>query len=133
MPLSNRVCFLVNLRDALCCRQCGKQPQGPENYHRGFEYHHRIPRSLGGSDEVENIVLLCHHCHQTGHKTGSKTDRTEDKVLDTLDLSPPEGFSCHHCQTRLISLSVEMNCGWYRCHACQTQVHLYQHFYTALA
>lgn len=128
MPLSNRVCFLVNLRDALRCRQCDKQPQGPENYHRGFEYHHRIPRSLGGSDEAENIVLLCHECHQAGHKaTESHSER-----LSVLDLNPPVSFLCWHCQTRLESLSVEMNCGWYRCQSCQTQVHLYQHFYSAL-
>ncbi|WP_303674026.1 HNH endonuclease [Vampirovibrio chlorellavorus] len=128
MPLSNRVCFLVNLRDALRCRQCDKVPQGPEGYHQGFEYHHRLPRSLGGSDEVDNIVLLCHACHQVGHKAPA----SHSERLCVLDLTPPASFLCWQCQSRLESRSVEMNCGWYRCRACQTQVHLYQHFYGAL-
>ena len=67
MGLENRTCFLVNLRDGLRCRQCGQSPTQQAEYHRGFEYHHVIPRSQGGSDLPENIALLCHACHQGQH------------------------------------------------------------------
>lgn len=30
---------------------------------------HIIPRSLGGSDEPDNLVLLCHQCHQENPNT----------------------------------------------------------------
>lgn len=121
MPLSNRVCFLVNLRDGLSCQRCGKPPQAQVDYHRGFEYHHRLPRSQGGPDEVENIVLLCHDCHERGHQSGFS--------LDLLDLTPVLSFPCHHCRESLDSQTVEMNCGWYRCDFCQCQTHLYAHFF----
>jgi hypothetical protein len=26
--------------------------------------HHRFPHRRGGRDEVDNLLLLCHHCHQ---------------------------------------------------------------------
>ncbi len=29
----------------------------------GLERHHIIPHSLGGSDKVDNLFLLCHECH----------------------------------------------------------------------
>jgi hypothetical protein len=121
MPLSNRVCFLVNLRDRLTCQQCGKSPSEASHYHRGFEYHHLTPRSQGGSDEANNIILLCHACHQQEHKIGwSRLSCT----LETLDT-----FRCHHCQHLLNSQTVEMNCGWYQCDACQQQTHLFTHFF----
>ncbi|WP_373532216.1 HNH endonuclease [Vampirovibrio sp.] len=120
MPLSNRVCFLVNLRDGLGCQQCGRQPSAQANYHQGFEYHHVLPRSQGGSDEPENIVLLCHACHQHTHQSGFSA---------TLpDLTPVLNFSCYPCKAVLDSQTVEMNCGWYRCPVCHAQTHLFTHF-----
>lgn len=38
------------------CWRCG--------YKRGLERCHIIPRSLGGSDECDNLVLLCASCHK---------------------------------------------------------------------
>lgn len=42
------------------CELCGKQL--PE----GWALHHRKLKSRGGKDEVENLVALHHHCHNTG-------------------------------------------------------------------
>lgn len=123
MPLSNRLCFLVNLRDGLSCRHCGKRPDGPENYHRGFEYHHRLPRSKGGPDTAENIILLCHDCHQQGHEHGFQ--------LSGLNLQPLSTFPCCRCRKSLDSQTVTMNCGWYQCDFCGAQVHLYEHCFGA--
>lgn len=30
----------------------------------GVQYHHLVPRDLGGDDVADNIVPLCQHCHQ---------------------------------------------------------------------
>lgn len=29
----------------------------------GVQYHHLVPRDLGGGDVADNIVPLCQHCH----------------------------------------------------------------------
>lgn len=120
MPLSNRVCFLVNLRDHLSCQHCGKQPASASNYHQGFEYHHLIPRSQGGSDEVSNIVLLCRECHQQEHRAAP--------TQTPYSLEPPVAFHCNQCQKLLDPSTVEMNCGWYCCAHCHQTTHLFTHF-----
>lgn len=33
----------------------------------GIEWHHIVPLFLGGTDEVTNIVPLCHACHMAAH------------------------------------------------------------------
>ena len=32
-----------------------------------LEFHHIIPKSKGGSDDYDNIILLCVHCHGAVH------------------------------------------------------------------
>lgn len=39
-----------------CCSNCGGTEQ--------LEWHHMIPAILGGTAEAENIICLCHECHQ---------------------------------------------------------------------
>jgi len=39
-----------------CCGGCGSPLD--------LEYDHVIPRCMGGSDNVSNIQILCHHCNQ---------------------------------------------------------------------
>ena len=40
------------------CQACRKKlPQGQ------LGLHHIIPRSMGGPDEWDNLILLCHTCH----------------------------------------------------------------------
>jgi len=34
--------------------------------------HHIVPVSLGGTDEIENLVLLCPNCHTLVHLLSSK-------------------------------------------------------------
>jgi HNH endonuclease len=43
-------------RDQRCCRQCGSA--------RFLEIDHIIPLALGGTDDVENLRLLCRPCNQ---------------------------------------------------------------------
>src|SRR6478735_8386313 len=116
MPLSNRLCFQVNLRDKLQCQSCGAKPSVKETYHRGFEYHHIVPRSWGGLDTLDNIVLLCHACHQQSHRKNTQ--------LWTSLSEPVIEFHCNQCGAELNRETVEMNCGWYRCAHCNETIHL---------
>lgn len=125
MPLDNRTCFTVNLRDRLTCKNCGKRPQTSENYHRGFEYHHVIPKSAGGADTASNVALLCHDCHLAGHQ--NKIDL--GAAAKNWDLTPPLRFSCMACTAMLLTEHVEMNCGWYHCQHCDSRTHLFDHFF----
>jgi hypothetical protein len=120
MPLSNRTCFQVNLRDGLICRLCGRAPQTQQNYHRGFEYHHVMPQSEGGPDVADNLILLCHDCHLRHH--GNKL-----LLPPPGDLTVPEQFACKRCNATLSTDTVEMNCGWYRCGNCGETTHLFGH------
>ena len=120
MPIANRECFKVNLRDRLACRRCGKRPGQQAAYHRGFEYHHHTHRSAGGADVAENLILACRRCHRR-HHAGE---------IDLTAIIPgpvPPTLDCHACGTPLDSNGVEMNCGWYQCQACRTRTHLYSH------
>ena len=120
MALTNRTCFQVNLRDELKCRVCGRAPLTEQNYHRGFGYHHVQFQSHGGSDEPENVILLCAQCHTRLHQ--QKLD------LPPLgDLTPPPAIFCHNCATSVDPETVEMNCGWYKCETCHHKVHLFDH------
>ena len=42
------------------CDQCGKAGR--------FEVHHRIPVSQGGTNDVENLQVLCRGCHIEIHR-----------------------------------------------------------------
>ena len=46
-------------RDKHVCRACGSK--------HGLDVHHVVMRSLGGSDEAENLIALCRDCHQSVH------------------------------------------------------------------
>ena len=86
---------------------CAKEPTTRDNYHRGFEYHHVVPRSEGGADSAENAVLLCHDCHGRVHAGNRLTLREPSVRIACFDVrcAPAENDAT----------IVEMNCGWYRC------------------
>lgn len=50
----------ARIRDKEQCQICGEVLPVP--YGR-LEVHHIVPRSKGGSDELENLVTLCDLCH----------------------------------------------------------------------
>ena len=56
-------------RDGYKCRACGKSK------HKDgvkLEVHHIIRRADGGTDVPENVVTLCHDCHEAHHKGEKK-------------------------------------------------------------
>ena len=56
---ANTKAFVLN-RDKYTCQHC-KTKQGT------LEVHHIVFRSNGGSDEPDNLITLCRHCHRELH------------------------------------------------------------------
>lgn len=48
-------------RDGCCCALCGAPL--PE----GVKAHHEPPKSQGGQDIAENLIVLCGECHAQRH------------------------------------------------------------------
>lgn len=46
------------------CAACGSEVD--------LQYHHLIPRVLGGKDEPDNIIVFCAECHQKWHGQGGE-------------------------------------------------------------
>lgn len=55
----------VQERDHFTCRQCGQYTEAVP--------HHVVPRSQGGSDDPDNLILLCEECHRTLHEAPWKS------------------------------------------------------------
>lgn len=60
----------VKSRDNFICRACGFG--GSENFSGFLDLDHIIPRSAGGSDDLENLQCLCKVCN------GEKGDNTKE-------------------------------------------------------
>ena len=56
--------FDIGMEDVVYCENCGKAGRVDKG---GFDLHHILPRSHGGGDEVDNIILLCRRCHNAAH------------------------------------------------------------------
>lgn len=53
-------------RDGSKCRVCGKSPRTDSSVR--LEVHHVRRRADGGSDTKDNVVTLCHECHEAHHQ-----------------------------------------------------------------
>ena len=49
-------------RDSWKCGECSQAIKG-----RNAHVHHKLPRALGGTDELENLISLCSGCHSLKH------------------------------------------------------------------
>ena len=49
-------------RDKYTCQCCGKK-------NCRLEVHHLLPRSIGGSDKLANLITLCTDCHHLAHSS----------------------------------------------------------------
>jgi 5-methylcytosine-specific restriction endonuclease McrA len=62
-------CAIVKERDGHKCTQCG-YPDGFRRRSRELHVHHVVPLAKGGTNEITNLITLCHVCHRkvgTGH------------------------------------------------------------------
>jgi 5-methylcytosine-specific restriction endonuclease McrA len=66
-----RVYAAVDRRDGRICRICRKRadPHALGLLDRA-EHHHVLPRSLGGQDTTDNLVIACRECHEAIHAKG---------------------------------------------------------------
>jgi len=53
-------------RDGYKCRVCGKSPRRDTSVR--LEVHHVRRRADGGSDTPDNVITLCHECHEAHHQ-----------------------------------------------------------------
>jgi len=44
--------------DFVACEMCGR---------RAVDIHHIVYKSRGGTDDFENLIALCRHCHNLAH------------------------------------------------------------------
>ena len=56
--------FGLGEQSDICCEICGKGGRADK---AGFDLHHLTPRSQGGKDVIENLILLCRKCHNRAH------------------------------------------------------------------
>lgn len=92
-------------RDRYECQHCGA-----ENPVATLEVHHIIPVRLNGSDELENLIVLCQRCHNSLHYLGedpkypvsvleNAEEETDNHPLDSGQIdkrysdNTPEGWS----------------------------------------
>jgi 5-methylcytosine-specific restriction endonuclease McrA len=79
--ISRKVKAVVGERDGGCCIICGK---------RGSPNAHFIARSHGGMGIEQNIVTLCHACHnEFDNGTGKYRTSLEQAIEDYLKLKYP--------------------------------------------
>lgn len=58
------------------------------DYKAILQIHHITPLSLGGNDELENLVILCPNCHKTIHSIDSRFSENNfgiDYIDDWMD------------------------------------------------
>jgi hypothetical protein len=56
-------CAMAKSRDGHSCTECG-YPAGFQRRTRELHIHHIIPLSEGGTNELDNLITLCHICHR---------------------------------------------------------------------
>ncbi len=61
--------YLFKARQIIWRRQEGKCPVCMDNIDNGesIHLHHKLPKKLGGSDQIDNLSLLYENCHQQVH------------------------------------------------------------------
>lgn len=71
-PKWNTLSIRTRKRDDWKCQKCGDEG-GPDG-DADVEAHHIVPKSKGGKDTLDNLITLCHSCHESehGHSIPSK-------------------------------------------------------------
>ena len=60
----------VLIRDRHTCQDCKRQGL------RRVEVHHLVHLRDGGTDDMENLILLCYDCHRKRHASVGRRDTT---------------------------------------------------------
>jgi 5-methylcytosine-specific restriction endonuclease McrA len=79
-------------RDGYVCRWCGcKTFRVPPNTRRLHQFHatidHVVPRSRGGTNDVDNLVMSCFGCNQRrGNGSGSAGPISERELVRLMSV-----------------------------------------------
>ena len=81
----------VVARDGMICQWCGCVVQPVPSYWRGglrpdhATLDHVTPRSAGGSNVVDNLVMCCHKCNTSrSRQSGSLGPITEAQLIELM-------------------------------------------------
>lgn len=76
----------IRMDEIGCCELCGRK--------FGLELHHIIPKSLGGDDTEENLILVCRMCHTrlTPKTTLVKQGFTKKAITEYLSSYLPKKY-----------------------------------------
>jgi DnaD/phage-associated family protein len=95
IPLENRLAVIE--RDKCKCQHCGKQgvrpfPEAsvvidPED-DTPFEFDHMVPRTRGGSHDVDNLLLSCRRCNRS-RNARELSQEIRDNSDSNINTSPP--------------------------------------------
>jgi HNH endonuclease len=69
---------LVRQRANFLCEYCHSSEEGSTTR---FTIDHRQPRSLAGSDDLNNLVLACHRCNMRRYNFTTAVDPQTDEVV----------------------------------------------------
>lgn len=72
----------VYRRDDHQCQKCGGR--GGRRGNKQLHAHHRVPVSNGGNHDMNNLVTLCHSCHERvhGHRIPTNNDTRDETTPD---------------------------------------------------
>jgi len=70
----------IGEQDIVRCEICGRAGRVD---HGNFDIHHIKPRSQGGGDNIENLVLLCRKCHELAHSNLEMKEKIRQKYLES--------------------------------------------------
>lgn len=82
----NRESFRKTLKEKLpnSCVNCGST--------KDISYHHIVPLSLGGTNNITNIVPLCDRCHKLAHGSVNIRETFKPRVTGRKRLEPPKSY-----------------------------------------
>jgi 5-methylcytosine-specific restriction endonuclease McrA len=76
MQLSSRTIQKILKRAKIECAMCGWN-------RTSLDIHHILPRSEGGSDELNNLIALCPNCHRLAHEKQYTSDELKQRYLNS--------------------------------------------------
>lgn len=76
----------IDYQGYACCEYCPKKFYTVESAREGLEFHHKVFRSQGGTDDESNLALACADCHHQQH--GIKADALEKAMYDRWAAMP---------------------------------------------
>jgi 5-methylcytosine-specific restriction endonuclease McrA len=90
-PLRPKVCLSIYERDGGRCHYCGTEIPRNSDWH----IDHKHPRSLGGSDAEDNLVLACAPCNLA--KSDTPYDEFIASVMREMDVNSQREMAVAWC------------------------------------